>query len=310
VGREKINNVNRRERGEPREETVWYSSAFSAFSAVKGLKLDYCQALILGIVEGLTEYLPVSSTGHLILAEKLLGLEKSPGLDAFKIVIQVGAILAVVGVFFPRIREMVQGMTGRSSNGLKLSINLIIALGITAGLALAFEKPIKARFFNLTVVSWAWIVGGILMLAVDYWRRRSNRLGKEMAELTWFMAIGIGLCQAMALCPGVSRSLATLVGGLIVGLSLPAALEISFLLGGLTLTAAGGYELLRHWNDIRNAIDPGPMTVAILASTLSAWVTVRWMLRFIQQIGLTPFGVYRIILGAIVLFLIATARLS
>lgn len=272
--------------------------------------MDYLQALILGIVEGLTEYLPVSSTGHLILAEKLLGLEPSSGLDAFKIVIQVGAILAVVAIFWSRIRDMARGLTGRSPTGFRLALNLVIALAITSALALAFEKPIKQRFFSLPVVAGAWIVGGILMIVVEKWRHRSGRLGHELDAMTWTMALGVGLFQAIALCPGVSRSLATLVGGLLVGLSLPAALEFSFLLGGLTLTAAGGYETLRHWSDIRAAITPGPMAVALIAATVSAWLTVAWMLRFLQRVGLTPFAIYRIVLGLSVLAWLATKRLA
>jgi undecaprenyl-diphosphatase len=272
--------------------------------------LEFWQAAVLGIVEGLTEYLPVSSTGHLILTSKLLGLPESEGLKSFEVVIQAGAILAVVGVYFNRIGLMIRGLFGKSPDGLRLVLRLGLAFAITSVLALLFEKRIKEHIFdNLTVISWAWIIGGILMIGVEVWRRRSNRPRIGLEKLSWVGAMGIGLFQAIALCPGVSRSLAALVGGLLVGLEMSSALEFSFLLGGLTLTAAAGYETVKHFEAMRTTIPPGPALVGILAATIAAWLTVTWMLRFLNRVGLTPFAVYRVGLGLVVLTLIWTGRL-
>jgi len=270
--------------------------------------VTYWDALILGVVEGVTEFLPVSSTGHLILASRLLGLPDSEGHKAFDVVMQAGAIAAVAGVFFPAIRDMARGLLGRSPAGLRLALRLLLAFAVTCALALAFEKPIKARLFRVDVIAWAWIVGGLAIFAVESWRVRRPP-GGAMGELTWRGAAVIGLMQAFALCPGVSRSLAALVGGLFSGLSLSAALEFSFLLGGLTLTAAAGYDGFKHRDELRAALDLGPALVACLAAAASAWIAVRWMLAWLNRVGLVPFAWYRIVLGGIVLALIAAGRL-
>jgi undecaprenyl-diphosphatase len=262
------------------------------------------QALLLGVVEGLTEYLPVSSTGHLILTQKLLGVADGEGVKAFEIVIQAGAILAVVGVYARRIADMVLGIFGRSQTGRELALRLFVAFAITSAIGLTFNKPIKERFFNLNVVSGAWIAGGIAIVILEMWRwRHFNR--RSLAELTWGGAIIIGLMQSIALCPGVSRSLVTLAGGLFVGLSFTAALEFSFLLGGITLVAASGYEASKHWKEIFTEIDTVPALIALAAATLSAWICVRWMLRSLERFGLLPFAIYRVVLGVVVIVCIA-----
>jgi undecaprenyl-diphosphatase len=270
--------------------------------------VNYWEALILGVVEGVTEFLPVSSTGHLVLASRALGLTDSEGHKAFEIVMQAGAILAVAGVFFPRIREMARGLFGRSPEGLRLALRLVLAFAVTSAVALAFEKPIKARLFRLEVVAWAWIAGGLAIFSVERWRTR-HRPTRTLADLALRDAAVIGLMQAFALCPGVSRSLVTLVGGILVGLSLPAALEFSFLLGGLTLTAAAGYEGLKNREEIRSALELGPALVACTAAAVSAWAVVRWMLAALNRVGLMPFAWYRLALGTAVLLLIAAGRL-
>lgn len=270
--------------------------------------VNYWEAMILGIVEGVTEFLPVSSTGHLVLVSRLLGLPDTEAHKAFAIVMQAGAILAIVGVFSPAIREMIRGLLGRSPQGLRLAVRLLLAFAVTAALGLAFEKRIKSQLFRLDVIAGAWIAGGFAIFAVEWWRQRRRPAGK-LADLSLSGAAAIGLIQAFALCPGVSRSLAALVGGLLVGLGLPAALEFSFLLGGLTLTAAAGYDALKHHSELRSTLNLGPAMVACVAAAVSAWVVVRWMLAALNRVGLTPFAWYRLALGVAVLALIATARL-
>ncbi len=266
--------------------------------------MSYWQSLILGIVEGLTEYLPVSSTGHLILTQKLLGIPDGEGVKAFEIVMQAGAILAIVGVYARRIGDMARGLMGQSPTGAKLAMRLLLAFAITSIIGLSFNKLIKEHFFNLRVVAGAWIVGGLAIVAVEAWRRR-HPSGRAITEMSLRGAAIIGLMQAIALCPGVSRSLVTLAGGLLIGLSFSAALEFSFLLGGITLLAASGYECVKHWKEMVAEIDAFPALIAFAAATLSAWLCVRWMLNSLERFGLLPFAVYRIILGLLVIVLIS-----
>lgn len=263
------------------------------------------QALILGIVEGLTEFLPVSSTGHLLLATQTLQMEQTDGHKAFEVAVQAGGILAVLGAYSGGVRHVAEGVMGRSAEGRRLAISLLVAFAITAALGVTLNKPIKAHLFNLWVVSAAWIVGGIAMLAIDRWRTRHGP-GAGLDHLTVTGAIVIGLMQSLALCPGVSRSLVTLAGGVLVGLSFRAALEFSFLLGGLTLLAAAGYETVKNWAELTASIEFWPAVAALVAATASAWACVRWMLASLERLGLAPFGWYRIVLGLVTLALLAT----
>jgi undecaprenyl-diphosphatase len=267
------------------------------------------QALLFGVIEGLTEYLPVSSTGHLILTQKFLGVPDSPGIKAFEIVIQSGAILAVLGVYAGHVKQLVLGAIGRSPSGLQLLIRLLAAFVPAAVLGLTFEKYIDKA--NLPVVASAWIVGGLAILTVEHWRRKQppNR-GVEIEQLSIQGAILIGFMQALSLCPGVSRSLVCLLGGLIVGLRFMAALEFSFLLGGITLLAASGYKGFKYHHEIFNDIPPISLIIGLLAATAAAFATVRWMLRSLERFGLSPFGWYRIALGIVVFTMMARGVLS
>ena len=199
------------------------------------------QAVILGVVEGLTEFLPVSSTGHLLLAQRALGLgqaaQDKEAADAYAVCIQLGAILAVAGLYFRRVREMLLGLMGRCPAGWRLSHNLAVAFVPAAIAGLALEKRIKLYLFGgdrwgLWPVVAAWLAGGLVILWLDRWLvARGRRPAAEgLDSLTWRMALGIGLAQCLAMWPGVSRSLATIVGGLLVGLPLASAVEFSFLL--------------------------------------------------------------------------------
>ena len=219
------------------------------------------QAMILGVVEGLTEYLPVSSTGHLLLAERMMGIGESPSAslverqrtrdaaDAYTICIQAGAIIAVLGLYFRRVRQMLQGLLGRDPDGSRLLANVAAGFMPAAVIGLLFNRIIKAYLFGIWPVVAAWFVGGVAILAVG-WTKRHTRgpvhQGLALEELTWRMALVVGFAQCIAMWPGVSRSLVTIVGGLVMGLSLPAAVEYSFLLGVVTLGAATAYDALKH----------------------------------------------------------------
>lgn len=262
------------------------------------------QSLLLGIIEGLTEYLPVSSTGHLILTQRLLGIPDGDGVKAFEIVIQSGAILAVLGVYAGHVKQMALGAMGRSPVGLQLLVRLLAAFVPAAVLGLMYEKYIDKA--NVRVVASAWIVGGLAILAVERWRRKqAPNQGVDIEQLSVNGALIIGLMQALSLCPGVSRSLVCLLGGLMVGLRFRAALEFSFLLGGITLLAASGYKGWTQGSAILQVVSPAQMVIGLAASTAAAFVTVRWMVRSLERFGLEPFGWYRIILGIAVFAMLA-----
>lgn len=256
------------------------------------------QALVLGLVEGLTEYLPVSSTGHLIVAQRLLGIPESEAANAYAIAIQAGAILAVLGLYRTRVASMAQGLAGRDPAGRGLLLALVVAFVPAAGAGLLLDDRIEALLFGMWPVVAAWTAGGILLVALS--RRRLGADGMDLLALTPKAALIIGLCQCAALWPGVSRSLATILGGLLVGLSLPAAVEFSFLLGLITLGAATAYKGLDSGPAMLAAYGWGPLLVGFGAAWLSAVVAVRGMVAWLQNRGLGIFGWWRLFAAAIV----------
>lgn len=270
--------------------------------------MDNFQALILGLVEGLTEYLPVSSTGHLLLAQRLMGIDSSTASDAFAICIQAGAILAVLGIYRQRVAQMVMGAVGRNEAGQRLLINLLSAFVPAAVLGLLLEKPIKKYLFGgdewgLWPVVAAWFAGGVAILVVSLARRRrgtSPTTGFDLEHLTVRMALIVGLAQCIAMWPGVSRSLITIVGGVLVGLSLPAAVELSFLLGVITLTAATAYDALKHGPEMLATYGATPLLIGFGAAWLSAVLAVKWMVGYLKSHGMEIFGWYRVALAFVV----------
>lgn len=274
--------------------------------------MEWWQALVLGLVEGLTEYLPVSSTGHLLLAQRAMGIASSDSADAFAICIQVGAILAVLGLYFKRVKQMSLGMLGRDPEGFRMSMNVVAAFLPAAFAGFVLEKPIKKYLFGgdawgLWPTVAAWFVGGLAILAVSWWiAARKDTFKPRMAldGLTWKLAIVIGLVQCLAMWPGTSRSLVTIAGGLLVGLSLPAAVEFSFLLGVVTLTAATAYDGLRHGKEMLEAFGPTALIIGLIAAWISAVVAVKWMVGYLNRNGMEIFGYYRIALALIVAALI------
>ena len=275
--------------------------------------MNWWQSIIIGIVEGLTEYLPVSSTGHILLAQRLLGLEDSEASKAFAIVVQAGAILAVLGLYFTKARSMLDGVMGRNPNGLLLLRNVLIAFLPAAFAGLFLEKKIDALLTGLWPTVASWFVGGIAILAVSWFKRNASRgprgAGLSMDDITPRIAFAIGLLQCVAMWPGTSRSLMTIVGGLLCGLHMIAAVEFSFLLGMVTLTAAAGYKFLKNYKVLFEEYSVTAMLLGCFAAWLSAFLAVKWMVGFLQRRGLEPFGYYRIALAIVVAALILSGLL-
>ena len=254
------------------------------------------QALILGLVEGFTEFLPVSSTGHLILAGDLLHFNDEKG-KLFEIVIQSGAILAVCWEYRARIAR-VFGTLGHDADSQRLLRNIAVAFVPLAVLGLLFGKAIKATLFNPVAVATAFIVGAFIILWAE---RREHVVRVERVEdLTLMDAVKLGLAQACALIPGTSRSGATIIGGLLFGLSRKAATEFSFFLAIPTLLAATAYQLYKE-RHLLAMDDLGMWVVGFVASFISAFLCVRWLLRFISSHDFTIFAWYRIAFGIVVL---------
>ena len=264
--------------------------------------MNNLQAFILGLVEGITEYLPISSTGHLLVTQRLLGIDSSNSADAFAICIQVGAILAVLGLYRVRVWKMTLGMLGRDAEGRNLAFSIILAFLPAAVIGLLLEKTIKKYLFGgdewgLWPVVAAWFFGGVAILAATIFRRMRGATphsGLDLEHITLRMAVIVGLFQCLAMWPGVSRSLLTIVGGLMVGLSVPAAVEFSFLLGVVTLSAATAYDALKHGQEMLEHYGPVPLLIGLGAAWLSAVIAVKWMVGYLKSHGLEIFGWYRI----------------
>jgi len=279
------------------------------------------QAIILGVVEGLTEYLPVSSTGHLLLAQRIMGIGEGASLsesdrerekeaaDAYAICIQAGAIIAVLGLYFRRVRQMLFGLFGRDPVGLRLLIGVAAGFLPAAVIGLLFNSHIKEYLFGPWPVVAAWLVGGVAILAVSSRIRSKHemvRSGCSLAGLTWKMALIIGFAQCIAMWPGVSRSLVTIVGGMMVGLSLPAAVEFSFLLGVVTLGAATAYDGLKHGQVMLQTYDPQSLAIGLVFAFISAVLSIKWMVAYLNRHGLAIFGYYRVILALVTTALLVT----
>jgi undecaprenyl-diphosphatase len=254
------------------------------------------KALILGVVEGLTEFLPISSTGHLILAGALLDYHEATA-KVLEIVIQVGAMLAILWEYRTRLVSVAQRMT-REPAARRFAWNLLVAFMPAAACGFLFSHFIKKYLFSPVPVATAFIVGALVILWAE--RRKTRPTVTEVDSMTWLDALKVGLAQVLALVPGTSRSGATIIGGMLFGLSRRAATEFSFFLAIPTLTAAAGYDLLKHRSLIHTA-DIAPFGVGLAAAFVSAFFCVRWLLRFISSHSFNAFAWYRIVFGAIVL---------
>ena len=269
-------------------------------------------AAILGVVEGLTEFLPVSSTGHLILVSTWLDLYQDPsvkaGIDAFQIVIQSGALLAVVGLYAPHMQSMGRGLVGRDVNGLRLLFLLLAGFLPAAVIGLLVGSLIKARLFGIGPVIGALALGGVVMIGIERWKRRRGENhsaigGKPMAEMTVQGAITIGFAQCLAMWPGTSRSMVTIMAARLLGFQPKAAAEFSFLLALPTLGAATAYELLHQGPILLQTVALPQLLVGLSVSCLVAWLAMKGFLVYLNRHGMEVFGWYRLLLALTLYFL-------
>ena len=255
------------------------------------------KAAIMGIVEGLTEFLPISSTGHLILAGSLLGFTGTKA-KVFDIAIQTGAILAVIIVYWQKIRDTVVALPS-SRQAQRFTLNVLIAFLPAVVLGLLFGKAIKAHLFTPQVVATTFILGAFVILWAE---RRPQNLARvhSVDDMTPLDALKVGLVQCFAMIPGTSRSGATIIGGMLLGLSRKAATDYSFFLAIPTLIGAGAYSLYKE-RALLSMADAPMFAVGLVFSFLSAWLCVRWLLRYISSHSFVPFAYYRIVFGLVVL---------
>jgi undecaprenyl-diphosphatase len=255
------------------------------------------KAAILGIVEGLTEFLPISSTGHLIVVGSLLNFNDDRG-KLFEIVIQSAAIMAVMWEYRAKITEVLGGLQRGEAKAIRFLTNIAIAFMPLAIIGLIFGKHIKAALFNPITVAVTSIIGALFILWAE--KRKHTITVESVDDLSWRDALKVGFAQALALIPGTSRSGATIIGGLFFGLSRKAATEFTFFLAMPTLIAATVYEMYKE-RALLSADDMGMWAVGFIASFISAFLCVRWLLRFISSHDFTIFAWYRIGFGLVVL---------
>ncbi len=258
------------------------------------------KAAIMGIVEGLTEFLPISSTGHLILAGSLLGFDDAKA-KVFDIAIQTGAIFAVILVYWQKIRSTVVALPSQRQSQL-FALNVAIAFTPAVVLGLVFGKAIKAHLFTPTVVASTFIIGGFIILWAEARQARAETAPRilDADDMTWKDALKVGLVQCFAMIPGTSRSGATIIGGMLLGLSRKAATDFSFYLAIPTLIGAGAYSLYKE-RALLSWADAPMFGVGLLFAFASAWLCIRWLLRYIASHSFSGFAYYRIAFGILIL---------
>jgi len=274
--------------------------------------VTWWEALILGMVQGITEYLPISSSGHLILVALPLGLRDRPAMaqamNTFDIVLHLGTIVAVAGLYWRRIVQMVQGLLGKDAYGRRLAGHLLLGLIPVSVVGLLLKDWIRGHLYGPWPILAALAVGGALMLVVAWHPKleKSRHDGLEMDQIGWGMALLIGLGQCVALWPGTSRAMMTLVVALILGMRGRAAAEFSFLLGLVTIGAVTVYQTADSGAAMVQTLAPMPVLIGFVAATLSAALAMRWFVGFLTKWGLGPFGWYRIALAAVLAALLLT----
>ncbi len=268
------------------------------------------QTVVLGIVEGLTEFLPISSTGHLIIASDLVDFAQSPGADTFVIAIQAGAILAVCWFYRQRIFRILRGLFTEPVEQ-RLAVNTIVGFLPAAVIGVMVAGTIKAYLFNPITVAAALVVGGVLILWIENYQVKKQIKPRvlTMDDMTWKDALMVGFMQCLAMIPGTSRSGATIIGGLVLGLSRKAATEFSFFLSIPTIFGATVYDLYKS-RDALAAANLDGLLVGTVVSFLSALFVVRWLLRYVSTNDFKAFGWYRIVFGLLILGLGATGAVE
>ena len=267
--------------------------------------LSWWQAAILGVVEGVTEYLPISSTGHLLVVSRLLGLPSEKGtagleaVNTYAVAIQFGAILAVVGLFWKRFVSMVAGLFGRDDGGRHLLIVLVIAFVPSAAVGFVLDKKIESALFGPWPVVIAWVVGGVVILVLERSGLIPDRGEKAapgtdpLLDITYRQALIIGVVQCLALWPGTSRSLTTILAALLIGVAVPAAVEFSFLLGFATLSAASVYKMAKDGGTLVDQFGVVTPLIGVLFAFLSAVIAIKWLVGYLQRHDLTIFAWWR-----------------
>ncbi|HET7489904.1 MAG TPA: undecaprenyl-diphosphate phosphatase [Acidimicrobiales bacterium] len=267
------------------------------------------EAVVLGVVEGITEYLPISSTGHLLVAGRIMDLPTSgaagDAVKSYDVAIQAGAILAVLLLFRRRIRAMIEGLLGRSAEGRKVLLAVLVAFVPAAVVGVISEKVIKDVLFGTWPVLIAWAVGGVAIIVMSRNGMIAGHSGRPLEAITNRDALMIGAAQVLALWPGTSRSLVTIVAALLLGFSMPAAVEFSFLLGLVTLGAATAYETLTSGKTMLDSLGLGVPVLGVVVAFAAAAASVAWMVGYLKRHDLQVFGWYRIAVAALVVVLLA-----
>ncbi len=253
--------------------------------------MDYFQAIIIGIIEGFTEFLPISSTGHMIVAEHYLGIAGTDLTKAYDVIIQFAAILAVMLIY----REKI------SFKKIVLWEKLLVTFLPLGVIGFLLRHQIKA-LFSVQIVAWMFIIGGAVFLIVEYfYDEEAKERVHDVEQVSWMQAVAVGFAQVFALIPGTSRAGATIIGGLLAGLDRKTSAEFSFLLAIPVMAAVSGYDLLKHYQEFAHA-QWGPYLVGFVVAFVVAWITIKLFLAFLSRFTFVPFGIYRILFGAFLLW--------
>lgn len=264
---------------------------------------SWWDAVVLGVVEGVTEFLPISSTGHLIVAQRALGYSAGETTDAFNIVIQIGAITAILTLYWRRLFAAASAFRGSSGHGPNLLWQIVIAAGPAAVVGLAVHGWLREALFSMRVVAGALVIGGVLLLVLERYLRRRPAAGVEITEMSYRTALMIGLWQCLALIPGTSRSGATIAGALVLGMRRAAAAEFSFLVGLPVLYGASLVELYALRDELHGAL-LAPLLIAAGVSFLAALLVVKPFVAFVRRHDFRVFAYYRIAAGAVIFAMI------
>jgi len=254
--------------------------------------MDLLQAVILGLIEGITEFLPVSSTGHLIVVSDWLGMTQNDENKAFEVIIQLAAILAVVANYKEKFSWVY----------LELWKKVILAFIPIGAVGLAFHHQIKT-LFSVEIVATMFIVGGIIFLIVEYLHKDKGYPVQKVEDMSYKQALWIGIAQVFALIPGTSRAGASIIGALLVGLNRKASAEFSFLLALPVMLAASGFDLLKHYKEFMGA-DFLPLLTGFIVAFISAWLVMKLFIRFLERFTFVAFGIYRILFGLLLFWIV------
>jgi len=254
--------------------------------------MDIIQAIIIGFIEGFTEFLPISSTGHMIVASKFLGIEQSAVIKAYEVIIQFAAILAVMLLYKDKI----------NLKEIDLWTKIMAAFLPLAIIGFLLKDWVK-EIFVIETVAWMFIVGGIIFIVVEYFHKDEQKKSKEVEEITWFQAMSIGFGQVLSLVPGTSRAGSTIISGMLSGVNRKASTEFSFLLAIPVMMAVSGYDLLKHYDQFINA-DLTAFIIGFVVAFVVAYITIKLFMVFLERFTFIAFGIYRIIFGIILLMIL------